>query len=201
MHGDTQAHRRPPTRRSARRCATRLAEVALAPGPCRAPATATGMRAGSEGAKQAKGMGHGRGPAAVERVFADSGCAQMIHGHTHRPGATCTRGGRERVRWVLPDWYERAATSKLRPTASARSPSPGRRRPPRGAGGHLLPRHTLGERSPGGGNPRVAGVVADVGCTSTSARGLRRDLPRASRPAPSRRRGLGRPRGGDTSTR
>jgi UDP-2,3-diacylglucosamine hydrolase len=32
----------------------------------------------------------------------------MIHGHTHRPARHVHRvAGRERVRWVLPDWYER----------------------------------------------------------------------------------------------
>jgi UDP-2,3-diacylglucosamine hydrolase len=31
----------------------------------------------------------------------------MIHGHTHRPGRHDYRvAGRDRVRWVLPDWYE-----------------------------------------------------------------------------------------------
>ena len=44
---------------------------------------------------------------AVERAFAESDADLMIHGHTHRPGRHAHRvGGRERVRWVLPDWYE-----------------------------------------------------------------------------------------------
>jgi UDP-2,3-diacylglucosamine hydrolase len=43
---------------------------------------------------------------AVERAFAESGCDLMIHGHTHRPGHhRYTVGGRERERWVLPEWY------------------------------------------------------------------------------------------------
>jgi UDP-2,3-diacylglucosamine hydrolase len=46
--------------------------------------------------------------AAVERAFLDSDCDVMIHGHTHRPGRHAYLvGGRERVRWVLADWYER----------------------------------------------------------------------------------------------
>jgi UDP-2,3-diacylglucosamine hydrolase len=71
-------------------------------------ALAQGMRRQSEGAKQEKAMDImdvSRG--AVERAFAESGCDVMIHGHTHRPGRHVYRvGGRERVRWVLPDWYE-----------------------------------------------------------------------------------------------
>jgi UDP-2,3-diacylglucosamine hydrolase len=44
---------------------------------------------------------------AVERAFEESGCDVMIHGHTHRPGCHAYRvAGRERQRWVLPDWYE-----------------------------------------------------------------------------------------------
>jgi len=45
--------------------------------------------------------------AAVARAFAESGCDLMIHGHTHRPARHVHEvGGRQRVRWVLPDWYE-----------------------------------------------------------------------------------------------
>jgi UDP-2,3-diacylglucosamine hydrolase len=45
-------------------------------------------------------------PGAVAEAFLDSGCARMIHGHTHRPArheSTVENGVRER--WVLPDWY------------------------------------------------------------------------------------------------
>ncbi len=67
------------------------------------------MRMESEGTKQATAMDiMDVAPAAVERAFADSGCDVMIHGHTHRPARHVHRvAGRERVRWVLPDWYER----------------------------------------------------------------------------------------------
>jgi UDP-2,3-diacylglucosamine hydrolase len=45
--------------------------------------------------------------ASVEQAFEQSGCDVMIHGHTHRPGRHAHRiAGRERERWVLPDWYE-----------------------------------------------------------------------------------------------
>ena len=66
------------------------------------------MRMESEGTKQATAMDiMDVTPAAVERAFAESGCDTMIHGHTHRPARHVHRvGGRERVRWVLPDWYE-----------------------------------------------------------------------------------------------
>jgi len=71
-------------------------------------AIAQQMRLESEGAKQGKAMSiMDVSPAAVERAFAECGCSQMIHGHTHRPGRHAYRvGGRECVRWVLPDWYE-----------------------------------------------------------------------------------------------
>lgn len=80
-------------------------------------ATATAMRAGSEGAKQGKDMGiMDVAPDAVESAFADSGCDVMIHGHTHRPGRHVHRvGGRDRIRWVLPDWYERGGYLEASP--------------------------------------------------------------------------------------
>ena len=67
------------------------------------------MRTQSEGTKQATDMEiMDVAPQAVERAFSESGCALMIHGHTHRPGRHVHRvGARECVRWVLPDWYER----------------------------------------------------------------------------------------------
>ena len=66
------------------------------------------MRMESEGSKQATQMEiMDVTPSAVERAFADSGCDLMIHGHTHRPGRHVYNvGGRERVRWVLRDWYQ-----------------------------------------------------------------------------------------------
>jgi UDP-2,3-diacylglucosamine hydrolase len=80
-------------------------------------AIARGMRSESEGAKEAKPMDiMDVADAAVERAFADSGCDVMIHGHTHRPGRHVHRvGGRERVRWVLPDWYERGGYLEASP--------------------------------------------------------------------------------------
>ncbi len=80
-------------------------------------AIAQGMRSESEGAKQAKAveiMDVARD--AVERAFVESGCDVMIHGHTHRPGRHEYRvGGRDRVRWVLPDWYERGGYLEASP--------------------------------------------------------------------------------------
>jgi UDP-2,3-diacylglucosamine hydrolase len=72
-------------------------------------AIARGMRAESEGAKQDKVLEiMDVAPEAVERAFAESGCEVMIHGHTHRPARHVHLvGGRERVRWVLNDWYAR----------------------------------------------------------------------------------------------
>lgn len=71
-------------------------------------AIAQQMRLESEGAKQGKAaaiMDVNEG--AVARAFSESGCALMIHGHTHRPGRHVHRvEGRDCVRWVLPDWYE-----------------------------------------------------------------------------------------------
>lgn len=78
---------------------------------------AKGMRAQSEGAKQAKAMEiMDVSQSAVERAFAESNCDVMIHGHTHRPGRHVYRvAGRERVRWVLPDWYERGGYLEASP--------------------------------------------------------------------------------------
>jgi UDP-2,3-diacylglucosamine hydrolase len=71
-------------------------------------AMAQGMRAESEGAKAGKET-HIMDVAAdaVAEAFTQCDCDLMIHGHTHRPGRhEYLIGGRERVRWVLPDWYE-----------------------------------------------------------------------------------------------
>jgi len=80
-------------------------------------ATALRMRADSEGAKLGKGYDiMDVTPEAVERAFAESGCDVMIHGHTHRPGRHVHEvAGRERVRWVLNDWYERAGYLEATP--------------------------------------------------------------------------------------
>jgi UDP-2,3-diacylglucosamine hydrolase len=80
-------------------------------------AIAQEMRLKSEGAKQGKSMAiMDVATAAVERAFAESGCTQMIHGHTHRPARHVHNvGGVERVRWVLADWYERASYLEASP--------------------------------------------------------------------------------------
>lgn len=42
---------------------------------------------------------------AIDDLFDATGTAIMIHGHTHRPARhEYTNGGRQRVRYVLPDW-------------------------------------------------------------------------------------------------
>ncbi len=86
-------------------------------------AIAQGMRSESEGAKQEKAMDiMDVSRDAVERAFAESGCDVMIHGHTHRPGRHVYNvAGRERVRWVLPDWYERGGYLEASPPRPARA--------------------------------------------------------------------------------
>jgi UDP-2,3-diacylglucosamine hydrolase len=83
-------------------------------------AIARGMRDESEGAKQGKTMGiMDVAPAAVEAAFATSGCGVLIHGHTHRPARHVHRAtdaaSKDRVRWVLPDWYERGGYLEASP--------------------------------------------------------------------------------------
>jgi len=70
-------------------------------------AIARDMRARSVGAKEGKDEAiMDVAPEAVAAAFAASGARQMIHGHTHRPARHVhAAGGRECVRWVLPDWY------------------------------------------------------------------------------------------------
>jgi UDP-2,3-diacylglucosamine hydrolase len=79
--------------------------------------TAERMRAESEGVKQGTAERiMDVAPAAVEAAFAACDCDLLIHGHTHRPGRHVHRvGGRERVRWVLPDWYERGGYLEASP--------------------------------------------------------------------------------------
>jgi UDP-2,3-diacylglucosamine hydrolase len=46
---------------------------------------------------------------AVAAALREHGVARMIHGHTHRPARhELDVDGRACVRWVLPDWYDRA---------------------------------------------------------------------------------------------
>ncbi|MDP9107748.1 MAG: UDP-2,3-diacylglucosamine diphosphatase [Pseudomonadota bacterium] len=53
-------------------------------------------------------------PAAIEALFEASGCALMVHGHTHRPATHVTRDrtGQLRTRYVLPDWDVDAAPQR-----------------------------------------------------------------------------------------
>jgi UDP-2,3-diacylglucosamine hydrolase len=78
---------------------------------------AKAMRDQSAGAKGAKEMDiMDVAEDAVERAFEASGADLMIHGHTHRPGRHAHKvGGRERVRWVLPDWYEAGGYLEVSP--------------------------------------------------------------------------------------
>ena len=47
-------------------------------------------------------------PAAVSQALGSSGCARLIHGHTHRPAChEVELDGRACERWVLPDWDAR----------------------------------------------------------------------------------------------
>lgn len=44
-------------------------------------------------------------PVAVRTALEESGCARLIHGHTHRPGReTIALAGGRAERWVLSDW-------------------------------------------------------------------------------------------------
>ena len=81
-------------------------------------AIAQDMRLKSEGAKQGKALAiMDVAPATVEQVFAETGCTQMVHGHTHRPARHVHHvNGSERVRWVLADWYERASYLEASPS-------------------------------------------------------------------------------------
>jgi UDP-2,3-diacylglucosamine hydrolase len=55
-------------------------------------------------------------PVTVEKVFAETGCRVMIHGHTHRPGRHVHHvGGRECVRHVLASWYGGASYLEATP--------------------------------------------------------------------------------------
>ena len=80
-------------------------------------AMAQALRGESEGAKQGKSVEiMDVASAAVERAFEDCGCDLMIHGHTHRPGRHVHRvAGRDRERWVLPDWYGRGGYLEASP--------------------------------------------------------------------------------------
>lgn len=65
-----------------------------------------GMRAGSKDAQRSKSYEiTDVNPDAIDSVFADTGAAMMIHGHTHRPAIHHHAvNGTPRTRYVLPDW-------------------------------------------------------------------------------------------------
>jgi hypothetical protein len=76
----------------------------------------------SEGAKEGKSMAiMDVSAAAVERAFAESGCPQMIHGHTHRPARHVHRvGGGTACAGCSPTGTSARATSRPRPRESER---------------------------------------------------------------------------------
>jgi len=80
-------------------------------------AIAQDLREKSEGAKQGKAMDiMDVSPEAVEKALVQSGCRQMIHGHTHRPARHVHHiDGKDYVRWVLADWYEKASYLEASP--------------------------------------------------------------------------------------
>ena len=80
-------------------------------------AIAQGMRAQSAEVKAGKEMEiMDVAPAAVEQAFRACDCDVMIHGHTHRPARhEYLVDGRQRVRWVLPDWYEKGGYLEVSP--------------------------------------------------------------------------------------
>jgi UDP-2,3-diacylglucosamine hydrolase len=49
--------------------------------------------------------------ASVDALFASSGVARMIHGHTHRPAIHDEGHGRTRI--VLGDWYEQGSVLRV----------------------------------------------------------------------------------------
>ena len=110
MHGDTLctddvSYQR--FRRRVRRPLTLALLRRLPPGLRRL--LARQARAGSEAAKAGKAAAIMDVNAdEVARVLRETGVARLIHGHTHRPDEhRVTVDGRDRVRWVLPDWYTR----------------------------------------------------------------------------------------------
>jgi UDP-2,3-diacylglucosamine hydrolase len=80
-------------------------------------AMAQGMRAQSESSKAGREMEiMDVAPAAVEEAFRACDCDLMIHGHTHRPARhELVVDGKKRVRWVLPDWYEKGGYLEASP--------------------------------------------------------------------------------------
>ena len=86
-------------------------------------AIAKGMRSRSEGAKGGKDeVIMDVAPEAVERAFAESGCALLIHGHTHRPARQDpVPGAGLDVGWDLP--MGKGAGGRLEPPGKALRPA------------------------------------------------------------------------------
>jgi UDP-2,3-diacylglucosamine hydrolase len=80
-------------------------------------AMAAGLRGESEGAKQGKSMEIMDVTwDAVLDAYRKHDATLLIHGHTHRPMRHVHDvDGRERVRWVLPDWYGRGGYLEVMP--------------------------------------------------------------------------------------
>jgi UDP-2,3-diacylglucosamine hydrolase len=52
---------------------------------------------------------------AVREAFRRHGVPRLVHGHTHRPGRHRVEvDGKERSRWVLPDWYGRGGYLEIK---------------------------------------------------------------------------------------
>jgi UDP-2,3-diacylglucosamine hydrolase len=65
-----------------------------------------GLRQGSQAAQKEKSSEiMDVNPQAIAQLFADTGSALLVHGHTHRPARHVYRDASgERLRYVLPDW-------------------------------------------------------------------------------------------------
>jgi UDP-2,3-diacylglucosamine hydrolase len=65
-----------------------------------------GLRQGSQAAQKQKSSEiMDVNPQAIAQLFADTGSALLIHGHTHRPARHVTQDAAgAKVRYVLPDW-------------------------------------------------------------------------------------------------
>ena len=55
-------------------------------------------------------------PSAVKKLMSDTGCSQMIHGHTHRPGFNTVADGKERI--VVGDWYDEGSVLEVSPNGA-----------------------------------------------------------------------------------
>lgn len=81
-------------------------------------ALATHIRKRSESSRHYQAAPHmmDLNPQAIETLFQAHDADWMIHGHTHRPALhTITLAGRERHRWVLADWHDKASWLEVGP--------------------------------------------------------------------------------------